>query len=111
MLFANHDEAAVFAGTRDPDSAVRALGLRCGEAIVKLGAGGACWSDGHDVVRVGGHDVAVVDSTGAGDAFAAGALAARLNGADVAAALAAGHALAARAVASPGAPSVSMCRP
>ncbi len=61
------------------------------------------WSDGQDVVRVPGQDVAVVDSTGAGDAFAAGVLAARFAGGDVAATLAAGHALAARAVGRPGA--------
>lgn len=103
LLFANQDEAAVFSGTRDAETAARALGLRCGEAIVKLGAAGACWSDGHDVVRVDGHDVVVIDSTGAGDAFAAGVLAARLDGAGCAAALAAGHALAARAVARRGA--------
>ena len=64
---------------------------------------GACWSDGRDLVRVAGHDVAVVDSTGAGDAFAAGVLAARLDGAEIRAALSAGHALAARVVVRPGA--------
>ncbi len=45
----------------------------------------------------------VVDTTGAGDAFAAGLLAARLAGAGPAAALAAGCEVAARAVARPGA--------
>ena len=45
----------------------------------------------------------MVDSTGAGDAFAAGVLAARATGGPVEAALAAGQALAVRAVARPGA--------
>jgi len=103
LLFANRDEAAVLAGTDDPEGAVRSLGLRCGEAIVKLGVDGACWSDGREVVRVAGHDVAVVDSTGAGDAFAAGVLAARRAGTAIGAALTAGHALAARVVVRPGA--------
>jgi ribokinase len=103
LLFANRDEAAVLAGTDDLETAVRTLGRRCGEAIVKLGVDGACWSDGRDVVSVDGHDVAVVDSTGAGDAFAAGVLAARLTGAGIGAALAAGHALAARVVVRAGA--------
>jgi ribokinase len=103
LLFANRDEATVLTGTADPGAAARTLGLRCGEAIVKLGVDGACWSDGHDLVRAGGHDVEVVDSTGAGDAFAAGVLAARLAGTAIDAALAAGHALAARAVVRPGA--------
>ncbi|HEY2298546.1 MAG TPA: sugar kinase [Jatrophihabitans sp.] len=102
LLLANLDEAAVFAGTRDADSAARLLGLRCGEAIVKQGAAGATWSDGKHVVQVACEPVAVFDSTGAGDAFAAGVLAARLSGAGVAQQLQAGHRLAARAVARPG---------
>ena len=102
LLFANADEAAVLTGTDDVESAARQLGLRCGEAIVKCGADGAVWSDGTQVVQVAAEPVRVVDSTGAGDAFAAGVLAARLAGADVRSAVLAGHALAARAVARPG---------
>lgn len=103
LLFANTDEAAVFAGTRDATAAARVLGLRCGEAIVKCGDAGAVWSDGHDVLEATSDPVAAVDSTGAGDAFAAGVLSARLAGADVLTALHAGNALAARAVSRPGA--------
>lgn len=102
LLFANADEAAVFTGTREPESAARVLGLRCGEAIVKH-AGAAVWSDGTSVVAVPCAAVEVVDSTGAGDAFAAGVLAARRGGAGTRAALEAGHALAARAIVRPGA--------
>ena len=103
LLFANLDEAAVLSGTRNPDDAARALGLRCGQAIVKQGAGAAVWSDGKHVVSVPGHHVDVVDSTGAGDAFAAGVLAALVTGLELPAALPAGHGLAALAVALPGA--------
>jgi ribokinase len=66
-----------------------------GEMVVKLGAAGARWGD----VHVPAEPVEVVDTTGAGDAFAAGLLTARLAGADRPAALRAGCATAARAVA------------
>jgi ribokinase len=66
-----------------------------GEMVVKLGAAGARWGDLHAPAE----PVDVVDTTGAGDAFAAGLLTARLDGADKLAALKAGCATAARAVA------------
>jgi sugar/nucleoside kinase (ribokinase family) len=53
--------------------------------------------------HVGVPPVSVVDTTGAGDAFAAGFLGARDDGAGVEAAVAAGHAAAARVVGGPGA--------
>lgn len=65
-----------------------------GDMVVKLGAAGARWGDLH----VPAEPVEVVDTTGAGDAFAAGLLTARLQGADKAAALKAGCSTAARAV-------------
>jgi ribokinase len=72
--------------------------------VVTLGAEGALWTDGDEVVRVGAAPVeAVVDSTGAGDAFAAGLRAARVAGAPVSEAMAAACRLAARAVQQPGA--------
>ena len=68
-----------------------------------LGAGGALWSDGERVLREPAEPAEAVDTTGAGDAFAAGLLAARAGGADPAEQLAAACALAARAVAVRGA--------
>jgi ribokinase len=70
-----------------------------GEMVVKLGARGARWGD----VHVPAEPVDVVDTTGAGDAFAAGLLTARLSGAGKRDALEAGCAVAARAVAQVGA--------
>jgi sugar/nucleoside kinase (ribokinase family) len=70
-----------------------------GEMVVKLGAAGARWGDLH----VPAEPVQVVDTTGAGDAFAAGFLTARLQGADKGAALKAGCSTAARVVAQVGA--------
>lgn len=98
LLFANLDEAAVLTGRRDPVAAARELGRRHGAAVVKQGADGATWSDGTAVVSVPARPVQVVDSTGAGDAFAAGFLAAQARGAEVPAALAAAAELAAAAI-------------
>ena len=78
LLLPNEREAEVL-GERD-------------EMVVKLGAAGARWGD----VHVPAEPVEVVDTTGAGDAFAAGLLGARLEGADRTAALEAGCAAAAR---------------
>ena len=66
-----------------------------GEMVVKLGARGARWGD----LQVPAEPVEVIDTTGAGDAFAAGLLTARLSGAGRREALEAGCAAAARAVA------------
>ena len=55
------------------------------------------------MIHVPAEGVEVIDTTGAGDAFAAGLLTARLDGADREAALRAGCAAAARVVAQVGA--------
>lgn len=76
LLFANTDEAFVLTGLTDPAAAAVALAQRCGVAVVKRGVAGAVWSDGTDVRSVPAVTTSVIDSTGAGDAFAAGFLAA-----------------------------------
>ncbi len=95
LLLPNADEARVLTGEADPERAALALGR---EVVVTLGRDGALWTDGSRVVRAAAQPVDVVDTTGAGDAFAAGLLAARADGAEPEEALAAGCALAARAV-------------
>ncbi len=106
LLLPNLDEARVLTGKQDPDAAARALVVRAGaqEVIVTLGASGALWTDGHTVVRAVARQVEhVVDTTGAGDAFAAGWLAARRVGAEPQEALSAACALGSRAVSRAGA--------
>jgi ribokinase len=97
LLLPNRDEAIALSGSTDP----RALTVHAREVVVTLGADGARWSDGRVVLDapavVDGAPVA--DTTGAGDAFAAGFLAAWLDGAPPGGALEAGNALAARALA------------
>jgi ribokinase len=103
LLLANADEAGVLTGAADPIEAADRLGAVVGEVVVKLGPAGATWSDGTQSITVPTVARPPVDSTGAGDAFAAGLLAARLAGADVAASLAAGNRLAGEAISHPGA--------
>lgn len=67
-------------------------GLGCAETVVKLGAAGCRLPDGRLVAPEAVLDP--VDTSGAGDAFNGGYLAARLGGADVEEAARAGHALA-----------------
>jgi sugar/nucleoside kinase (ribokinase family) len=102
LLLPNADEVRVLTGEADPERAARALaGGR--EAVVTLGRAGALWTDGERVARARAEDVDAVDTTGAGDAFAAGLLAARADGAEPEEALAAGCRLAAHAVSRVGA--------
>jgi sugar/nucleoside kinase (ribokinase family) len=104
LLLPNASEAHALTGHSDPELAARELARRYGEVVVKLGPGGALWTDGEAVLRTAAEPVEeVVDSTGAGDAFAAGLLGERVRGGGVAESLAAGCRLAARAVVTPGA--------
>ena len=104
LLLPNASEAHALTGDSDPEAAGRSLAKRFGEVVVTLGRDGALWTDGDAVLRAAAVAVEKVeDSTGAGDAFAAGFLKERASGASTAESLAAGCRLAARAVAQPGA--------
>lgn len=104
LLLANREEAAVLAGTVDPHQAAQQLGETYGEVVVKLGADGALWHRGFiSASAPAERSVEVVDTTGAGDAFAAGFLASWLLHPEPETALAAGNRLAAQAVGSVGA--------
>jgi ribokinase len=100
LLVPNADEAAALTGEADARAAARALTVHAREVVVTLGSGGARWTDGRVVLEAPAHAGAAEDTTGAGDAFAAGFLAAWLDGVPAGAALAAGNALAARAISS-----------
>ncbi len=103
LLLANRDEAEALTGSGAPERAAAILAQRVGEVVVKLGAEGALWTAGTAVVTSPAPPVRAVDTTGAGDAFAAGWIAARRAGSAVADALAAGCRLGARVAARGGA--------
>ncbi|MGH4027508.1 carbohydrate kinase family protein [Actinomycetota bacterium Odt1-20B] len=85
VLLPSRDEAELLAGVPDSEGAAAKLSLRFAEVVVKRGAEGAVVARGGVVrERVGAAEVEVPrDSTGAGDAFTGGYLAARLGGAGV----------------------------
>jgi sugar/nucleoside kinase (ribokinase family) len=105
LLLPNAQEARLLTGCEEPEAAARALAGRYPVVTVKLGPDGALWASGDVLVHRPAHPTTVVDTTGAGDAFAAGLLAVWLEAPDgePAAALDAGQALAAAVVRRPGA--------
>jgi sugar/nucleoside kinase (ribokinase family) len=99
LLLPNAGEAAALTGEGDPEAAARVLSAHAREVVVTLGAVGALWTDGRQVVHAAAAATGpAADTTGAGDAFAAAFLAEWLAGAAPRAALTAGCALAAQAI-------------
>jgi len=81
LLFVNQDEARMLAGTEDPDAAAlffQSRGVRT--VAVKLGAGGCAVFAPQAEFHAPAFRVTPVDTTGAGDCFAGGFLAARQRG-------------------------------
>jgi sugar/nucleoside kinase (ribokinase family) len=81
VVLPNDAEARRLTGSSDADAAARALAGDGRIAVVKLGAAGAlaAWAD-RPIARVAARPVDAVDTTGAGDSFDAGFIAARLDG-------------------------------
>jgi sugar/nucleoside kinase (ribokinase family) len=99
LLLPNAGEARCLTGERSPSRAAEALASTYGEVVVKLGREGARWQRGFITASAAAESrAAVVDTTGAGDAFAAGFLATWLLHPEPESALAAGNRLAARAI-------------
>jgi sugar/nucleoside kinase (ribokinase family) len=104
LLLANADEATVLAGPGGPRSQARALTETARQVVVKRGEDGAVWAErAGPLIEAVARRVPVRDATGAGDAFAAGLLAAWTAGADPATALDSGAELGAVAVSTVGA--------
>jgi sugar/nucleoside kinase (ribokinase family) len=82
ILFANEAEATLLSGADDVKAAVGILAQRCETVVVTRGAAGSIVSSRGDWTEVAAAAVnAVVDTTGAGDLYAAGFLYAYMLGA------------------------------
>lgn len=97
ILMPNADELTALTGSADPAAAKNLL-THVGAVVVTTGPDGASWVDADELISVPAEATECVDSTGAGDAFDAGFLAAWLDGASKRDALLAGVRAGSRAV-------------
>jgi sugar/nucleoside kinase (ribokinase family) len=103
-LLPNEEEALYVADAKDIDGALIKLLEICPAVIIKRGAQGACAQErGGNRIDVDAVKTVVADTTGAGDSFAGGFIAAKISGSDLRASVVAGVTLAATCVANIGA--------
>ena len=80
VVFANADEARVFSNGKKPEEALSEIAKDCWIAVVKTGRNGSLIQNGEQVFRVPAAMANCIDTTGAGDLYAAGFLYGMLNG-------------------------------
>lgn len=73
IVFANEDEAKAFTGL-EPEEALNEISKVCDIAVVKIGRKGSMIKRGDEIVSVDVEQIDPVDTTGAGDLYAAGFL-------------------------------------
>jgi sugar/nucleoside kinase (ribokinase family) len=71
IVFANEEEARSFTG-KEPEQALHEIAAMCELAIVKVGRQGSFIKRGDEVIKVSAIEANAVDTTGAGDSYAAG---------------------------------------
>ena len=103
VIFPNLDEARVLVGASGPNVDLDVLGGLFAHVVVTLGSMGAAYLGGTERAQITAPRIDVVDTTGAGDAFAAGFLARWVDGATPEEALDGGRAAAETCVAQLGA--------
>jgi sugar/nucleoside kinase (ribokinase family) len=86
LLFCNEQEARIYTGASSRDEALRKLGEDCPQVFMTCGRDGSLALVNGELVVIAGYDVPVVDTTGAGDIYAAGVLYGLTHGMDAAAA-------------------------
>jgi len=88
VLIVSWEFARTWTAAASPETALASLARHGGALVgITLGARGALLGAGGEVLRVAGHAVAAVDTTGAGDLFHAGFISAMLAGLELDAAL------------------------
>lgn len=83
IIIANEDEAFAYAGVKE-EAALDVLSKKAKVAVVKLGKRGALIANGGKVTFVEAGSAKAIDTTGAGDLWAAGFLYGYMNGWDMA---------------------------
>jgi len=71
IVFANEEEARALTG-KEPEDALLEISEMCNIAVVKIGSKGSLVKRRENIYRVGVIDVDSIDTTGAGDLYAAG---------------------------------------
>jgi sugar/nucleoside kinase (ribokinase family) len=74
IVFCNEHEARIYAGADSREAALTGVAADAAMVFMTTGADGCVVQAGAQVEAVAGHAVQVVDTTGAGDVFAAGVL-------------------------------------
>lgn len=80
IVFANEDEARAWCNSDDPEVGLDSLAEHCPLAVVKIGKAGAWCRNEHEQVFAPGAVAQAIDTTGAGDLWAAGFLHGWLRG-------------------------------
>jgi len=80
LLFCNEDEARSLTGHGDPVDAAQAIHKHCENVALTLGKNGSILMHEGEVIAIEGVDVEAIDTTGAGDMYAAGILYGITNG-------------------------------
>jgi len=80
VVFANADEARVFSNREKPEDALSIIAQDSWIAVVKTGKDGSLIQNGKQIFRVPANKVNCIDTTGAGDLYAAGFLYGMFNG-------------------------------
>ncbi len=102
IVFGGPEELVLVTGADDAESAARALAAGGAEVVLKRGPDGAAVVTDTGVTERAGFSIQVIDTVGAGDAFVAGYLSARVDGKNLVERLIRGNACGALVCQAPG---------